>query len=135
MGWSFLSDAPSHVQFIMAFACVLMGISHIVQPGMWRDYFTVLHGEGPRAIVTRTFVLEFWPALIIVAFHQVWSGPGIVLTLYGWALLTKCTLSILWPRIGLRSLAMAQKGDKGFVIGGVGLMLVGVAAGAALVGG
>jgi hypothetical protein len=59
-----------------------------------------------------------------------------VLTLYGWALLTKVFLALLIPEIGMRSLAMAQtKGERGFVLGGAMLMIVGLSAGVALMWG
>jgi hypothetical protein len=110
-----------------------MGLSHILQPQMWRDYFTGLYEAGPAGVVRRTFSLELWPALVIVLLHPVWSGPGLVLTLYGWALLAKCTVSVLSPEIGLLSLAMARKGDRGFIIGGAVLVGIGISAGLALV--
>ena len=82
--------------------------------------------------MTKTFALELWPALIIVALHQVWSGPGILLTIYGWLLLIKCIISVLVPQIGLRSLALAQKGDTSFIVAGAMLIAVGASAGLAL---
>lgn len=114
------------VELLLCPAFVLLGLSHIVQPAMWRDYFVDLHGQGPRGIVTRSFTLELWPALLILCFHQVWSGPAVLLTLYGHALCTKVLLSLLAPSIGLRSLAMADKGDTGFRVAGV--VLVGMGA-------
>jgi hypothetical protein len=75
-----------------------------------------------------------WPATLLVTLHQVWWGPGIVLTLYGWAQFTKVWLALLVPQIGMRSLAMAQtNGERGFIVAGVMLMLVGLSGGAALV--
>ena len=59
-----------------------------------------------------------------------------MLTLYGWAQLAKVFLALLVPEIGMRSLAMAQtKGERGFVLGGAMLMIVGLSAGAALIWG
>lgn len=117
------------VQALLAIPFVLMGLSHIVQPAMWRDYFTRLHAQGPPAIVTRTFTLELWPALLLVVFHRVWSGPAVILTLYGYALLLKIVVSLLVPRIGLRSLALADKGDNGFRAGGIVLVALGLLSG------
>ena len=133
--WPFVDDGASAVQFVMLVACAIMGISHIVRPAMWVEFFGNLHAQGTRGVVTRTFMLELWPAMLIVTLHQVWWGPGIVLTLYGWAQLTKVTVSMLAPEIGLRSLKMAQRGDRAFVIGGVMLLIVGAFAGAALIWG
>jgi hypothetical protein len=128
----FVEDAPSAVQFMLLVACAIMGLSHIVRPAMWVEFFTHLHAKGVRGVVMKTFMLELWPALLIVTLHQVWWGPGIVLTLYGWAQLTKVTVAMLAPEIGLRSMAMAQKGDRAFVLGGAMLLVVGAFAGTAL---
>ena len=116
--------SPRHVEALLAIPYLLMGTSHIAQPAMWRAYFTRLHAEGAPALVTRTFTLELWPALLIVVYHQVWTGPAAIITVFGHALLLKIVLSMLMPGVGLRSLAMAEKGDAGFRVGG--LVLVGL---------
>lgn len=123
-----MDDALSsarHVQALLAIPFLLMGASHIVQPAMWRTFFTRLQSEGTPALVTRTFMLEMWPALLLVVFHRVWSGPAVVLTLYGHALLLKVVLSMLIPGIGMRSLHMAERGDTGFRVGGLLLVALG----------
>lgn len=131
--WPFLSDAQSIVQFIMLIACVPMGVSHIVCPHLWIDFFTRLHAQGTAGLVGKVLAVELWPAVLIVSLHQVWSGPAIVLTLYGWAQFTKVWIALLFPKIGMRSLAMAQtNGAQRFVAGGVMLIAVGLSAGAAL---
>ena len=122
-----MDDALSsarHVEALLAIPYLLMGASHVAQPGMWRAYFTRLHKEGTPALVTRTFMLELWPALLIVVFHQVWTGPAAALTLFGHALMLKIVLSMLVPGIGMRSLGMAERGDASFRVGG--LVLVGL---------
>jgi hypothetical protein len=129
---SLVSDAPSFVQLVVLMSCVVMGLSHIIRPQMWVDYFTSLHAEGTRGVITRTFTLELWAALLIVALHQVWHGPAIVVTIYGWLLLAKVTVSMLIPELGLRSLAMASQGPRAFVIAGCVLLAIAACAGAAL---
>jgi hypothetical protein len=133
--WPFITDAPSAIEFMMLIACVPMGLSHIVRPQLWVDFFTRVHAQGTAGLVGKVLAIELWPALLIVSLHQVWSGPGIVLTLYGWAQFTKVFLALLVPSIGMRSLEMAQtKGTRGFIAGGVMLIVVGLSAGAALFG-
>jgi hypothetical protein len=130
--WSFVKDAPSFVQFVMLVGCAVMGLSHIVRPQMWVDYFTGLHARGFSGVITRTFVLELWPALLIVSLHQVWQGPAVVVTIYGWLLMAKIVVAMLAPEIGLRSLAMASRGPKSFVIAGCVLIGISACAGIAL---
>jgi len=115
-----------HVEALLAIPYLLMGASHVAQPGMWRSYFMRLHAEGASALVTRTFALELWPALLIVVFHQVWTGPAAIITAFGHALLAKIVLSMLVPGVGMRSLGMAERGDAGFRVGGLVLVGLGV---------
>ena len=117
-----------YVERILIIPFLLFGLSHMVQPQMWVDYFTHLPKTHPgnSAMVTRTFSLELWPALLIVCFHQVWTGPALFLTLYGHAQLVKIVLAMLYPPAGMRSIAMAHRGPNGFRIGGVMLMTLGV---------
>jgi hypothetical protein len=63
------------VQMLLLPGFVIMGLSHITRPAMWVKFFGDLHGQGSSGVVLRTFALELWPALAIVAPHPVWSGP------------------------------------------------------------
>ncbi|MEM7062466.1 MAG: hypothetical protein AAF572_04795 [Cyanobacteria bacterium P01_B01_bin.77] len=114
------------VEGIMVLPFVLMGLSHIASPTMWRSFFVHLHSMGEKGVIYRTFALELIPAIAIVTFHQVWHGWGVIITLYGIVLTTKITLSLLFPAIGLRSLAMAeQHGRSGFIKAGIVLIIFG----------
>ncbi len=129
----FLTDPPSIVQFIFLVTCVPMGLSHIARPQMWIEFFARLHAQGQSGLVLKVLAIEFWPAVIVVTFHQIWWGPGILLTIYGWAQFAKVWLALFVPQIGMRSMAMAKtKGTRGFIAGGVMLLAVGLSAGAAL---
>lgn len=123
-------ESAQIVRWVIAGPFVLMGVSHLVQPTMWRDFFVYLHGLGQAGVVVRTFALELVPAVVIVNFHQDWSGWGLPITIYGWALTAKIVVSLLLPNVGLRSLAMADRhGARGFVPAGVMLIILGVLAG------
>src|SRR3712207_5638129 len=98
-------DAAATVQLVVALGGTLAGLSHLVQPGIWRETFAWLHGLGSRGVVVRTFLFDLWPGLLIVSLHPVWTGPGAIVTVFGWLLLGKAGLSLLAPRLGLRSLA------------------------------
>ena len=118
------------VEGIMVLPFILMGLSHIASPNMWRSFFMHLHSMGDKGVIYRTFVLELVPAIAIVTFHQIWQGWGIIITLYGIVLMTKITLSLLFPAIGLRSLAMAeQHGKSGFITAGGVLIILGILCG------
>ncbi len=112
----------------MGIGCILMGLSHVLQPRMWQDYFEALHRQGVAGVLTKTMTWEFWPALILVTGHQVWRGPGVILTVFGWLLLIKSAVSLLAPGIGLRSMAISRRGPRAFVSGGLFLICVGLSA-------
>jgi hypothetical protein len=59
--------------------------------------------------------------------------PGHFLTLYGWMLLVKCAVSLLLPQVGLRSMAVAQRGPATFFAGGILLVCIGLSSAAALI--
>jgi hypothetical protein len=130
---SFVHDAPSAVSLFMLVGCTIMGLSHILQPGLWRELFVALHGLGRCGVLARVFLFDLWPALIVVVLHPVWSGPGIVVTIYGWLLLGKVALSLLSPAVGLKSLGLAAAGDRGFMLAGMALLALAGAAGASLI--
>jgi hypothetical protein len=50
--------------------------------------------------------------LVIAAFHPVWEGPGLAVTLIGWALLAKAAAQLCSPALARRSLALAT-GERG----------------------
>src|SRR4051812_23204321 len=66
----------------------VIGLSHVLQPEAWVEYFVLLRSKGrPGAFVDGFLHLPLAGA--IVGFHNVWSGIPVLLTLLGWALLIK----------------------------------------------
>jgi hypothetical protein len=129
--WPFVTDVPSAVQLIMLISCVLMGVSHLVQPQIWGEFFGRLVERGTFGLVTNQF-LNAAPAAIIVSLHQVWSGPAVLLTVYGWLLLLKACIGLWVPQLGMRSLKLSRHGDKAFRAAGIALLVIAVACGLAL---
>jgi len=102
-------ESAQTIQALLALPFLVIGISHILQPRMWIEFFTYLHGLGPTGVLLRTFGIELVPAVAIITFHFVWSGPEIMISVYGVLLAIKVTLSLLVPSIGLRSLSLADR--------------------------
>jgi hypothetical protein len=87
---------------IILFAVV--GLSHLLQPKAWVAYFILLRGRGEAGAFLDGF-LHLPLAGFIIAFHNVWSGIPVVLTLLGWAFLIKCVIRFCAPKLGLRMMA------------------------------
>jgi hypothetical protein len=105
--------------------CLIVGLSHVLQPRAWAEVFTALHRSGkPGAFANGG--LSLVPGALFVAAHPVWSGPAVVLTVLGWLLVFKGTICLLAPSLALRSMGRAGAGKgREFVLGG--LLLLGIA--------
>ena len=79
----------------------VIGLSHILQPAAWVEYFILLRGKGNvGAVIDGLIHLPL--AGIIIGFHNVWSGIPVVLTLVGWGLLIKSLIRFCAPQLGLK---------------------------------
>src|SRR5215467_12975289 len=86
------------------------GVSHVCQPRVWAQFF-----------------IHFPLGALIVAFHNVWRGAPLVLTLIGYSLLLKSTIYFVFPKRGLKSLSRVSL-DKSweFVVAGVGSIVLSI---------
>ena len=82
----------------------VVGLSHLLQPKAWADYFILLRGKGEAGAFVDGF-LHLPLAGFIIGFHNVWSGIPVVLTLLGWDFLTKSLIRFYAPRLGLRMMS------------------------------
>lgn len=115
------------IQLFAAINFLAMGLSHILQHEAWKTFFTTLHDRG----VTGNFLnamLALGMGSLIVAFHNVWSGVPLLLTVYGWASVAKGTLYLILPQAGQRSLEqVTRKDSRLFIVPGVVLVALGAA--------
>ena len=82
----------------------VLGLSHILQPKAWVEFFILLRGKGEAGAFVDGF-LNLPMGGIIVGFHNTWSGIPLVLTLVGWCLLVKSLIRFWAPRLALRMMA------------------------------
>lgn len=97
----------------------IIGISHALQPRVWVDFFAFLRERGEAGVFAVAFLsLSF--GSIIVAFHNVWSGIPLVLTLIGWAQVIKALIYFAFPAVGLRKVqTISPERAKVFVLPGI----------------
>jgi uncharacterized protein YjeT (DUF2065 family) len=82
----------------------VMGLSHILQPKAWAEFFILLRGKGEAGAFVDGF-LNLPLAGVIIGFHNVWSGIPAVLTVLGWCLLIKSLIRFCAPRLALRMMS------------------------------
>ena len=112
------------IQVVAAISFLVIGLSHLVQPQAWVAFFQALAARGTPGVFVEGFLLLNFGALI-VAFHNVWHGPGLVLTLIGWAQVVKGVVRFVAPEVGLRVMRRATL-DRAwhFRVGGVVALVV-----------
>jgi len=107
---------------------VVIGLSHIARPHAWVRFFDRLREHGEAGVFLFAF-LTLWFGSIIVAFHNVWSGIPILLTIFGWGQVVKGLIYFILPEFALRRFAFVRP-ERAWVFRFGGVFLV--AAGALL---
>jgi hypothetical protein len=110
------------IQKIAIICYLIIGLSHIFQPRAWAEFFIRLREKGESGAFITAFIHLPMGALI-VAFHNVWSGIPIILTIIGWGYCVKSLLYFVYPKLGLRMLARV-KVEKSWEFIVPGLMMV-----------
>jgi hypothetical protein len=115
------------VQIYAIINLTVIGISHVVRPRVWVDFFVFLRERG-EAGVFAVAVLNLIFGSIIVAFHNVWSGIPLALTVLGWANVAKALIYFVFPAFGLRKLQALSHERARLVSGGgfIFLLLAGI---------
>jgi len=102
----------------------VIGLSHILQPKAWAEFFILLRGKGEAGAFIDGF-LNLPLGAIIVGFHNVWSGIPVVLTVLGWALLVKSLIRFCAPKLALTMIArVSVERSREFQAGGALLVLL-----------
>ena len=89
------------IQVFAAIGFLVIGLSHLIRPLAWVGFFQALAARGTTgAFLEGLLTLSF--GSLIVAFHNVWQGPAVVLTLIGWAQVLKGAGRLVFPEVAVR---------------------------------
>ena len=103
---------------------VVIGLSHLAQPRAWVEFFLLLRAKGYPAVFANG-MLSLLVGSIIVAFHNVWTGLPMVLTLVGWGQVLKGLLSLVAPAAGMKGLMrVSQERAYEFQVGGAMFLII-----------
>jgi len=92
------------VEIVASILLGVIGLSHILQPKAWVEFFILLRGKGGAGAFMDGF-LNLPLGAFIVGFHNIWSGIPVVLTLLGWGFLIKGSIRFCAPKQALRIMA------------------------------
>ena len=103
----------------------LIGISHIVQPRAWAEFFVRVREKGTTGSFINAWI-HFPLGALIIAFHNVWHGIPAVLTVMGYAWVIKGFIYFVFPRHGLKVMGKVRV-DRAwhFVVAGVFIVALG----------
>lgn len=109
----------SSIEKLTALYFFVTGLSHIIQPGVWVRFFIMLREKGEIGSFLNAFI-HFPLGAFLVAFHNVWHGIPLIVTLIGWGLTLKSTIYFVFPRYGMKMLGtISPKRSWHFVVAGV----------------
>jgi hypothetical protein len=100
------------VEKLTAIYFLVIGLSHIFQPRAWVQFFIMLREKGEVGSLLNGLV-HLPLGAFIIAFHNVWHGIPAVVTVIGWGLVLKSTIYFVYPRHGVRMLALISLDGPG----------------------
>lgn len=119
------TDLARAVEIYAAVHFAVIGLSHLLQPRVWIDLFIRLRELGHVGVFLNGFLSLLFGS-IIVAFHDIWLWPPIVLTLIGWAQIVKGLISFCAPSLAMRSLSRVSP-DRAWEFQAAGAVFLGLA--------
>lgn len=111
------------IQIYAIINLTIIGISHLVRPRVWVDFFVFLRERGEAGVFV-VALLNLIFGSVIVSFHNVWSGIPLVLTVLGWANVVKALIYFVFPAFGLRRFQFLSHERAYPVVGGGSLFLL-----------
>jgi hypothetical protein len=112
------------IEIFVLVSLAVVSLSHIVRASAWTAYFDLLRRHGAAGVMVNG-MMALWFGALIVAFHNLWSWPAIIVTLIGWAQVLKGTLHLCIPGVGERSLGLVSTNpERKFMLAGAGMLVV-----------
>ena len=101
------------IELFTAINLAVIGLSHFLQPKMWVHFFIFLHAKREIGNIFNALIALSMGSFIL-SLHFVWTGPEIVVTIYGLLQVIKGLLYLIWPSIGLASIRKVnmENGNK-----------------------
>ena len=107
------------VEKLTALCFLITGLSHIFASRIWVRFFIMLREKGEVGSFLNGLV-HFPLGAFIVAFHNVWHGIPMIVTIIGWGLTIKSTIYFLFPRYGVKMLGtVSMERSWHFIVAGL----------------
>ncbi|MFK7773202.1 MAG: hypothetical protein AB8F94_13725 [Saprospiraceae bacterium] len=106
------------IELFTAINLAAIGVSHFFQPKSWVSFFQFLHAKKEVGNLFNA-MLSLGMGSIIFSFHFIWSGPMILVTIYGLTLTLKGFIYFIFPTVGINSIGKVnmEKAHKFKIVG------------------
>jgi len=91
------------IEIFAAINLLIIGVSHVFQHRAWAEFFGRLHEQGRPGAFANGF-LSLCTGSLIVAFLNIWSWPGVILTIMSYSMVLKAAALSIRPDWGLASM-------------------------------
>ena len=99
----------------------VVGLSHAVQPKLWRDFFLLLKRTGVSGIIIAMFTFPI--GLMLVVGHNIWVfDVPVIITISGWGMIIKSVTYALIPGRAERMIPDASDAHRKYAWAGVGII-------------
>jgi hypothetical protein len=96
------------IERFFSVSLLIVGVSHLAQPGLWRDFFLRIKETGVAGIIIAMYT--FPQGLLIVLGHNIWVlDIPVAITICGWGMTIK---SIIYAIIPGRAEAIIPEGPN-----------------------
>lgn len=114
------------LEIAFAIQLIVLGLAHLLRPEPMVQYYQHLQQQGEGGVFSLA-LLSLVTGSLVVAFHNVWTGWGVLLTIFGWCQLIKGTAYLLFPKFGLRQIRrVTPEKTKMFRLPGIPLLVIGL---------
>lgn len=96
-------DSIQSIQIFVAINLFIVGLSHFIRPKIWVDFFEFLHSKNNVGNIINALI-ALGMGSIILAFHFIWKGFEVLITLYGLSQVIKGLVYLIFPSIGIRNI-------------------------------
>jgi uncharacterized protein YjeT (DUF2065 family) len=114
----------SAIQKLAVISFFVIGLSHIFQPRAWAQFFIDIRSKGETGSFINAFI-HFPLGALIVAFHNVWQGIPMILTLMGYGWVLKGFIYFVFPKYGLKTMSRVSL-EKSWEFTVAGFVLIGI---------
>ncbi|WP_420449274.1 hypothetical protein [Candidatus Palauibacter sp.] len=107
-----MNDLARAVEMFVSINLIALGASFLLRPGDWKALLTHLQSKGTAGSLPLALI-GLGVGSFVVAFHNIWDGVPMIVTIYGWAALLKGTFQVLYPGIALKRIDTALRMGAG----------------------